>query len=170
MLHYFLLLQSVLSDEMFWYDYNTGYEYSWTFLQQKNDYIIETPSEIIKFNLGKEISSACEGQFASAISFPKSGEKCEILARHQLTFYTPFETPSTTGLVVFYEGGSICRNRLYDNFKRRVEFKFTCSSIESGFTLANSLDDCTTIFEKQSLAGCPQDVEYSVSMRILAIL
>ena len=165
-----ILFSIALSDDLYWMDYNTGNEYSWDFLQNDEEYLIETPTDYIRFNLGTDISPTCQGQSAAVIRFSKAGDFCEILGRHELMFFSPFQNSDTSGLLIFYEGGAICRNKAWDSLKRRVEFKLTCSPIESDFALANKLQDCTTIFEKFSSAGCEREFEYSLSMRILFIL
>jgi hypothetical protein len=158
------------ADELFWFDYETGYEYNWETLQHSEDYFMETDTSVVYFNLGQNVARSCQGQQAAAIKFSKAGDSCEILGRHELTYYTSFNTLETKGLVFFYEGGSLCKNRYYEDFKHRVEFKLTCSPTETEFILTTSAEVCTTIFEKNSATGCPKEYEYSILTKILFVL
>ena len=162
-----LIFMQALSDDLYWLDYETNYEYDWQSLQSSEDYIIETSSDIIQFNLGKDIKNTCQGQFASAIMYSKFGDYCEILGRHQINYYTSFKTINSAGLTMFYEGGSICKNNIWTDFQRRLEIKLICSLTETEFYLANSLEDCTTILEKYSKTGCGQEFAYSLLSKIL---
>ena len=165
-----LLLGIVLCDELYYYDYETGGEYNWEILRHSDDYIIKTDTDVIIFNIGKDIKETCQGQSASAIRFSKAKDSCEILGRNQLIYLIPYNEQGASGIAIFYEGGSICQNKIWTDFKRRVEFKLTCNYYETDFVLTNSLDDCTTIFEKSTSAGCPAVFQYNSGTRLLLLL
>jgi hypothetical protein len=166
---FYLLLVGCLCDELYYVDYDTGFEYSWDALQSPTDYKIETSTDIIWFNLAANVEVTCQGHSAAVIKVSKAGDSCEILGRHEVVYYTPFKTIQNSGIIVFYEGGAICKNKLWNAFKRRVEFKFTCSTTEREFTLANSLNDCTVILEKFTQYGCPREYEYTAALKIIFI-
>lgn len=162
-----LLLIQVHSDELDYTDYDSNQEYTWAFLQENNPYTLDAGTDIIKFSFGDEISETCQGQKASVIRFSKAGDSCEILGRHQLTYVNPFKRKYFSGIGIYYEGGSLCRDDLWGDVKRRTEFKLICSKKESEFYFVNVLSDCTTIFERYSKAGCSKEVEYSPWVKIL---
>ena len=165
----FLVLQ-VLSDEMYWIDYSTNSEYKWDSLQTEHDYTIEKGPDIIKFNIGKDIKEPCGGQTASAIKFSKTGDYCEILGRHQFSYYNAYKLLNVPTIGIYYEGGSLCRDSMWGDLKRKIEFKFFCSLTESEFVVVNSLNDCTTVIEKRSIVGCPHELEYSLLVTLIFVM
>jgi hypothetical protein len=156
-----------ISDELYWVDYDTSLEYNWESLQSNSDYSLETETEIILFNFGQNVEKTCQGQKASALSFSKTEDSCVILGRHEISYLTPFKTKDTSGLVLFYEGGSICKNRYFNNFKHRIEFKLTCSASESEFFLSSDPGQCTTILEKKGKSGCSKEYQTSFATKIV---
>lgn len=167
MLTLILLLNPCLSDDLYWIDYDTSQEYNWESLQSPSDYTLETESTQIIFNFGKNIEKTCQGQSASAVSFSKSNDFCVILGRHEITYLTPFTESSNSGIVLFYEGGSVCKNRYFNDFKHRIEFKFTCSEVESEFVLSSDANQCTSIIEKKGKCGCSQEYKTSLMTKIV---
>ena len=166
----FFALFLVHADEMYWYDYDTGYEYSWSQLQRDQDYVLDTNSDIIVYNIGKTIGKTCNGHTGSAILFSKAHDSCEILGNHQVSRFSPYNTRKSSGIIIVYEDGSLCKNKFYSDFKRRIEFKLICSDIESEFINANSLTECTTILEKFTPSGCATEFHYSFTAKVLFIL
>lgn len=162
-----LLIILVYSDELVYTDYESDTEYDWSALQAGNPYSIESGDDIIKFTIGDDLSETCQGQKASVIRFSKAGDSCEILGRHQITFLSPFKKNYSSGIGVFYEGGSLCRDQLWGDIKRRTEFRLMCSKKESDFIFVNILSDCTTVLEKYSSVGCSKEVKYSPWVKIL---
>ena len=162
-----LLIKIASCDELDYVDYDTSKEYNWSDLQKGNPYTLDLGSEYIKFSIGSEIDETCQGQRASVILFSKSGDYCEILGRHQLTFINPITLRSISGVGIYYEGGTLCRDVLWGDVKRRTEFKLICSERESDFFLANLLRDCTTVLEKYSKSGCSKEFQYSPWVKVL---
>ena len=164
-----VMLVSVLSDEMCWIDYGTNSEYFWDSLQSADSYSFEPGSNLIKFNIGKDIDDTCGGQSAAAILYSKAGDSCEILGRQDLMYFSTFNTLSLSGISVYYEGGSLCRDSAWGDIKRKVQFKLICSETESDFYLVNDVTECTTIFEKFTDSGCPKEIKYSLWVKIIFI-
>ncbi|OMJ93612.1 hypothetical protein SteCoe_3452 [Stentor coeruleus] len=161
------ILDLVLADEMKWIDYSANSEYDWDNLQSSNPYTYEIGQNIVKFTIGAELEETCGGQYASAIKFSKVGADCEILGHHQIDYVTSFTIEGMQAIGLYYEGGSLCRDPLWGDVKRRIEFKLVCSDKESDFYILNSLKECTTIFEKFTPAGCPQEIQYSLTAKLI---
>ena len=167
----FLLFAKSLCDDLYFYDSESKNDYNWEILKKTEDYLIQTDTDVIKFNLGKEIKDKCQGQSASAIRYSKTKDYCEILGRHQLMYAIPLKKFNTTGIAVFYDGGSICQHKRWANLKKRVEFKLICSEFDSDFVIKSSLNDCTTIFEKTTPAGCIKKVhKYNIFIKAILLL
>lgn len=167
---FLVLFIGAIADEMLWIDYNSDSEFKWDSLQASKDYTVESGTHQVKFNIGKNIENSCGGQSASVISFSNAGESCEILGRHELVYFSTFTAIDLTGISIFYEGGALCRDSTWGDLKRRVQFKLICSSTETDFYLSNSLNDCTTIFEKFTKTGCAQEITYSTWVKITFIM
>lgn len=157
-------------DEMYWIDYSSDAEYTWSMLQKPEAYVYHSGGDIIKFNFGKDIKDDCGGQHGTVIRFSKIGEYCEILGHHDIVYYSPFTVLNSPALSVYYEGGTLCRDPMWGDIKRRVEFKLVCSEVESDFFLLNSLNDCTSIFEKFTQSGCPKIIQYSLWVKMIFIM
>ena len=162
LLFFILIISFCISDNLYFYDYEANEEYYWDGLQSESDNTLEFDSFTLSFNFGKPISKTCHKQEGSVIKFSKSSSSCEILGHHEFNYYTPYKALDSSGLIFFYEGGEICSSRSIEGIKRRVEFKLICSLEESSFKLANSIDDCTTILEKNTVYGC--SIEYLPSL------
>ena len=162
------LIISVLADDLYWIDYSTNSEFDWEILQSPIDHSISTAEETIYFNFGKNIEKTCGGQSASAIKFSKAGDSCEILGRHDLSFF--LSTSDSSTILVFYEGGSLCRDKLWGDLKRKVEFKLICNDFESDFVLKSKMSDCTTVIERLTVAGCPSEINYGMLVKMTFIM
>jgi hypothetical protein len=164
----FLKLLSFAScDELSYVDYETSQEYNWSKLRDSNPYVLDLGTDELKFSIGGDLDETCEGQKASVILFSKFKDHCQILGRHEATFVNPIKLRSMSGVGVYYEGGSLCRDILWGDVKRRTEFKLICSEKETEFYMANLLKDCTTIIEKQTKYGCSKEFQYSPWVKVL---
>jgi hypothetical protein len=164
---FFSLFSLSLADPMQFINYYNSSEYFWSSLQSSNPYTLDTGPDVLKFSIGAVLEETCNGQSGSVIRFSKSSSACEVLGRQEQAYVNAYTHTEVPALAVFYEGGGLCRSQMLGDIRRRTQFQLVCSPVEDEFRLKSSLEQCTTVIEKKTQAGCPRPIQYSMWVKVI---